>query len=302
MDNKAFSSLEAHFAHLGCFLKDRRAGTASPATSSPPACHTSSSILFYSTFPPLGPCPGLVQIFLPTHSFLQDVLPVSNALVHCLKVLPKSVLDNSQFVTQDDCPSKEKNIAGGLWDKGHSSAWGSPLSQGFISPLTPLSQAKVGLEKPKGCVPGPPRVTNPFTTSFQPKHGLSHFISRDILPCKSSPSSPDPQGIHTYTRFLSGITTRARVRHFTAAGWRRQQCGPGTPVSLPPCWPMQHSARAPGSPHRSQCIWRPHSLAPCTPQKWNPPHEQGLGWGTEGAWARGAAAARSPWWASGGKP
>lgn len=60
LDIKALGSLEACFAHLGCFPKDQRAGTASPATSSPPACCTSSSVLFYFTFPPLGPCPGLV--------------------------------------------------------------------------------------------------------------------------------------------------------------------------------------------------------------------------------------------------
>lgn len=55
-----FGSLEEHFSHLGSFLKDPRARTASPATSLPPACRTSGSILFYSTFPPLGLCPGLV--------------------------------------------------------------------------------------------------------------------------------------------------------------------------------------------------------------------------------------------------
>lgn len=36
LDIKALGSLEAHFAHLGCFLKDWRAGTASRATSSTP--------------------------------------------------------------------------------------------------------------------------------------------------------------------------------------------------------------------------------------------------------------------------
>lgn len=82
--------------------------------------------------------------FLANTFFLQDVLPVSKVLMRHLKVLPKSVLDNSQFVIQDDCWSNAKNILGGLWDKGHPSPWDRPLTQGFTSPLTPLSQEKAG--------------------------------------------------------------------------------------------------------------------------------------------------------------
>lgn len=106
--------------------------------------------------------PRISLNFLANTFFLQDILPVNNALMRCLKVLPKSVLDNSQFVTQDDCPSKEKTTAGGLRDKGNPSPWGSPLSLGFITPLTPLSQAKAGLEKPRGSVPGPPKGYKPL--------------------------------------------------------------------------------------------------------------------------------------------
>uniref|UniRef100_A0A8D0EI70 Uncharacterized protein n=1 Tax=Strix occidentalis caurina TaxID=311401 RepID=A0A8D0EI70_STROC len=61
-------------------------------------------ILFHIPTP--GPVPRTSLNFLAKTFFLQDVLPVSNALMCSLKVLPKSVLDNSQFVTQDDCLSK----------------------------------------------------------------------------------------------------------------------------------------------------------------------------------------------------
>lgn len=64
-----------------------------------------------------GPVPRTSLNFLANTFFLQDVLPVSKALMHCLKVLPKTVLDNSQFVIQDNCLSKAKNLLGGLWDK-----------------------------------------------------------------------------------------------------------------------------------------------------------------------------------------
>lgn len=116
--------------------------------------------------------------------------------------------------------------------QGTPQCLGQPLTWGFISPLTPLSQSK-DRRSPEDLFQVPPRVTNPFTTSFQPKLGLGHFISRDTLPCKSSPSSPNPQGIHTYLRFHLGITTRARVRHFTAAGRWRWRCRAGTPMPLP---------------------------------------------------------------------
>lgn len=111
-------------------------------------------ILFH--LPTAGPMPRTSLNFLANIFFLQDVLPVSNALMCYLKVLPKSLLDNYQFVTQDDCQCKGKAIAEGLRDKGHPSPWGSnPLSPGFVLLLTPRSQAKAGLEMLGESVPGP---------------------------------------------------------------------------------------------------------------------------------------------------
>lgn len=160
-------------------------------------------ILFQLATP--GPVPRTSLNFLTNIFFLQDVLPVSNALMCYLKVLSKSLLDNSQFVTQDDCLSKGKAIAKGLRDKGHPCPWGSSSSPGFVLPLTPRSQAKTGLEMLRESVPGPLNSYQLLHHVFQPKLGLALFVSRDILPCKSSPSSPDPWGIHTYTCFRLGI-------------------------------------------------------------------------------------------------
>lgn len=104
-----------------------------------------------------------------------------------------------------------------------------PLIREYLSPLDSL-QAE--LEKPGGAVPDPPAVSSLFTTSFQLEPGLGHFISRNILPCKSSPSSPDPWGIHTQAHFRCGITALARARHF-AAGRQRQGHRAGTPNRMP---------------------------------------------------------------------
>lgn len=152
---KAFRALEAHFAHLGCFLKGLESRHSQP-------CHLLASCMLHQQQCPILfhlPTPGLVPrtslIFLANTFFVQDVLPVTTVLMHCLKVLLKSVLDNSQFVTQESCLSKGKT----------KSPWGSPLSHSFISPLTALSQAKAGLEKPRGSVPGAPN-------SYKPLHNL----------------------------------------------------------------------------------------------------------------------------------
>lgn len=88
----------------------------------------------------------------------------------------------------------------------------------------------------------PSVVKNLFTTAFQPKLGLSHFISRDILPCKSSPSSPDPWGIHKYTCFRLEITTLAHE------GISQQQAGGGD-VEQGPTAPRSTRCRVSTEPH-----------------------------------------------------
>lgn len=104
-----------------------------------------------------------------------------------------------------------------------------PLIWGYLPPLDSLHAE---LEEPRGAVPDPPAVSSLFATSFQLEPGLVHFIPRNILSCKSSPSSPDPWGIHTQARFRCGITALTRARRF-AAGRQRQGCTAGTPDRMP---------------------------------------------------------------------
>lgn len=136
--------------------------------------------------------------------------------------------------------------------QGTSQSLGQALNSGFHLPLdTSFTREGRAWRCPEDMFQIPSVVTNPFTTSFQPKLGLSHFVSRDILPCKSSPSSPDPWGIHKYTCFRLEITTLAHE------GISQQQAGGAgdveqghTSVAASHC-PVQHSLMDPRSLHRS---------------------------------------------------
>lgn len=84
--------------------------------------------------------------FLANTFFLQDVLPVSNAPMCCLKVLPKSVLDNSQFVIQDNCLSKEKKHCQRTVGQGTPQSPGQPLISRLYLPIDTsfISKSRAG--------------------------------------------------------------------------------------------------------------------------------------------------------------
>lgn len=89
-------------------------------------------VLFHLPAP--GPVPRTSLNFFAKAFSLQDVLRVSNAPMSCLNFFPKSSLDNSQFVTQDYCLSKENHCQMTI---GHGTCryWGQPLISG--QPLPP---------------------------------------------------------------------------------------------------------------------------------------------------------------------
>lgn len=203
--------------------------------------------------------------FLANTFFLQDVLPVSKALMYCLKVLPKSVLDNSQFVIQDDCRSRAKKHFGRTVGKGTSQSLGQSLVSGFHLPLdTSFTREGGARDAQRFCSRSPrwlktssppPSSLNLASaisfpeTSFHANPPLPLLIPGEFTSIRASAWRPQPS--HTKA-FYSSSSSSSSGRRGRGAG-TRQGCSH--------C-PAQHWLINLSSLHRSRRFQRPSPPSP----------------------------------------
>lgn len=137
--------------------------------------------------------------------------------------------------------AKQKSILGGLWNKEHP----SPLSQGFTSPLTPLSQEKAGLEMS--------RSPQWLKTSSLPPSSLNLASAISFPETSFHANPPLPLLIPGEFTSIRASAWRSQPLHMKAFHSSRQAEEMWSRVPLP------HAALAAGSPlnhistFRAQC-------------------------------------------------
>jgi len=120
----------------------------------------------------------------------------------CPKVLPKAALDNSHFVTQDYCLSKEKKYqCQKIREQGTPCCTSSPLSGDIFPPLIAFMQSWRSPEEPF-------QIPQRFQASSPPPSSWSQALSTSFPETSSHVNPPLPL-------LIPGEFTR---RHASAAG------------------------------------------------------------------------------------